>query len=155
MRIDGVKYSKEEVKEMIESLKNIIASQNGTIHDLLNQAEKRDVTFKSSDCLVEMFNAQYELQKLITGIDKPVDSVKDFHYSMTALVTEIGEVFSADKRWKTHRNDKYNRVNKLEELTDCMAFLVNAIIYSGFDPYEFYTAFVEKHKVNMARLEKP
>ncbi|WP_418634394.1 dUTP diphosphatase [Segatella hominis] len=149
MKIDGIKYTKEEVRDLIDQ-------RNDRIKELMRKLDevKQNGT-NDLDCLVEMFNMQYKLQKLITGIDKPVDSVKDFHYSMTALVTEIGEVLSADKRWKTHRNDKYDFENKIEEFADCFAFLINAMIYSGIGPIQIYDAFVKKNAINIARLEKP
>lgn len=107
----------------------------------------------SYDKLDSIFSMQVALQhqmfdKLQLG---PVDSVPDFHYSMTALVTEIGEVMTADKRWKNARAGYYNKEEKLEEFADCMAFLVNAIMYSGFNADEFYEAFSKKWLINMKR----
>lgn len=103
------------------------------------------------DKLEDIFEMQKELQEKMFNKKLPVDSVPDFHYSITALVGEIGEVLEADKRWKNARADKYDKNAKLEELVDCMAFLVNTCLYSGFDYKEVYTAFVDKFKKNMNR----
>lgn len=136
MKIDGVKISKKEAKELIEELKN--------------KAERLELS--DSDKLTELFEMQKNLQGQMFGKETPIDSVEDYHYSMTALVSEIGEVLSADKRWKNARNSYYSREEKLEELVDCMAFLINAILYSGYTPDEFYKAFVEKNKKNFERI---
>lgn len=103
--------------------------------------------------LKNMFDMQEELQaKMFNKLtDGPIDSVEDFHYSITALVAEIGEVLTADKRWKNIRNAYYDKDEKLEELADCMAFLINAVLYSGFDSETFYNAFAKKNVVNMNR----
>lgn len=136
MKIDGVKVSKKEAKELIEELKN--------------KVERLELS--DSDKLTELFEMQKNLQGQMFGKETPIDSVEDYHYSMTALVSEIGEVLSADKRWKNVRNSYYSREEKLEELVDCMAFLINAILYSGYTPDEFYKAFVEKNKKNFERI---
>ena len=136
MEIDGVKISKKEAKELIEELKN--------------KAERLELS--DSDKLTELFEMQKDLQGQMFGKETPIDSVEDYHYSMTAMVSEIGEVLSADKRWKNARNSYYSREEKLEELVDCMAFLINAILYSGYTPDEFYKAFVEKNKKNFERI---
>lgn len=101
----------------------------------------------------EMFNAQINLQSSITGIKTPVDDIKQFHYSMTALMCEMGEVLQADKRWKNNgRNSYYNKEKKLEELIDCFAFLINACLYSGFNVDDIYREFMIKNEVNRNRL---
>ena len=136
MKIDGVKINKKEAKELIEELKN--------------KVERLELS--DGDKLTELFEMQKSLQSQMFGKETPIDSVEDYHYSMTALVSEIGEVLSADKRWKNARNSYYSREEKLEELVDCMAFLINAILYSGYTPDEFYKAFVEKNKKNFERI---
>ena len=136
MKIDGVKINKKEAKELIEELKN--------------KVEKFELS--DGDKLTKLFEMQKSLQSQMFGKETPIDSVEDYHYSMTALVSEIGEVLSADKRWKNARNSYYSREEKLEELVDCMAFLINAILYSGYTPDEFYKAFVEKNKKNFERI---
>lgn len=108
----------------------------------------------NKDKLERMFELQESFQKQLIGTEVfPVDSVKDFHYSMTALMVEIGEVMCADKRWKNSRNSYYNRDEKKEELVDCMAFIINAVLYSGIDCEEFFEAFEEKVRKNFERME--
>lgn len=104
--------------------------------------------------LEHMFMMQERLQNLITKVQTPCDNVDQFHYSITALVCELGEVLQADKRWKNNgRNNHYDKEEKLEELVDCFAFLINACLYSGYNAEEVYTAFVKKFNVNVERTK--
>ena len=113
----------------------------------------RMMKMMSNDKLERMFELQKSFQKqLIKTKEFPVDSVKDFHYSMTALMVELGEVMCSDKRWKNSRNSYYDRDEKKEELVDCMAFMINAILYSGIDCEEFFKAFKEKVAKNFERM---
>ena len=137
---------------MIEDSKAVKKLKNENarlIEAIMNSANKGDM-------LESMFAMQRALQYRMFGklAKGPKDSVEDFHYSITALVSEIGEVLSADKRWKNARNVHYDRKEKLFELVDCMAFLINAIQYSGFTAEEFYEAFANKNQINMDRSEK-
>ena len=100
------------------------------------------------------FMMQETLQKKMFGYEVPTDSVESFKYSILSLVGEIGEVLEADKRWKNIRNEQYDRNNKLDELVDCMAFLINAILFSGFSEKEFSIAFKQKFLYNLRRLGK-
>lgn len=104
--------------------------------------------------LENMFTMQKDLQNLITKVQTPCDNVGQFHYSITALVCELGEVLQADKRWKNNgRNNYYDRDEKLEEFVDCFAFLINACLYSGYNAEEIYYAFVKKFEVNVERTK--
>ena len=60
----------------------------------------------------------------------PVDDVGLASYHVQQLMSEIGEVLDADKRWKSHRNDKYDKNAKLEELADCFVVLMNIAMFS-------------------------
>lgn len=135
-----------EDSEAVKKLKNENAR---LVEVIMNNANKGDM-------LDSMFAMQRVLQYRMFGklVNGPKDSVEDFHYSITALVSEIGEVLSADKRWKNARNAHYDRKEKLFELVDCMAFLINAIQYSGFTAEEFYEAFANKNQINLDRSEK-
>lgn len=104
--------------------------------------------------LSKMFNMQSKLQAAMFGYDLPSDSVEDFKYSVLALIGELGEVLEADKRWKNIRNYKYDREGKLDELVDCMAFMLNMILFSGFTVEEFTKAFVTKNNRNFERFYK-
>ena len=103
--------------------------------------------------LNRMFNLQIHLQNVMFNKKLPVDSVEDFKYSILGLIAELGEVLEADKRWKNVRSGVCNRENKLDELVDCMAFLINAIIYSGFTADEFGKAFEKKNMKNFERIK--
>ena len=74
----------------------------------------------------------------------PIDEPKLASYHIQQLVSEIGEVFDADKRWKNFRNDFYNRDAKLEELADCFIVLMNISMFSGFSANEIYNAISSK-----------
>lgn len=100
------------------------------------------------------FMMQETLQKKMFGYEVPTDSVESFKYSILSLVGEIGEVLEADKRWKNIRNEQYDRNNKLDELVDCMAFMINMILFSGINEEEFAEAFKEKFTRNVARFRE-
>lgn len=61
----------------------------------------------------------------------PCDDIKLFSYHIQQLMSEIGEVLEADKRWKNMRNNKYNQYDKLEEIADCFIVLMNIAIFSN------------------------
>ena len=82
----------------------------------------------------------------------PVDDVEWFKYHMMALSEEAGEILQGDKRWKTHRNQRYERTEKLEELADAFITLMNVGIYSGFDAEEITGAIMSKVAKNLDRL---
>ena len=102
----------------------------------------------------DLFMMQVRLQKAMFDHNLPSDSVEDFKYSVLALIGELGEVLEADKRWKNIRNGKYDREGKLDELVDCMAFMVNMVLFSGFTAEEFNRAFVTKNNRNFERFYK-
>ena len=74
----------------------------------------------------------------------PVDDIGLASYHIQQLMSEIGEVLEADKRWKSHRNDKYDKQKKLEEIADCFVVLMNVAIFSGFDEEALVNAIEEK-----------
>lgn len=75
----------------------------------------------------------YDRFKADSTVTVPVDDVGLASYHVQQLMSEIGEVLDADKRWKSHRNEKFNKQEKLEELADCFIVLMNIAMYSGFD----------------------
>ena len=83
----------------------------------------------------------------------PVDDVGLASYHVQQLVSEIGEVLGADKRWKSHRNDKYDKEEKLEEIADCFVVLMNVAMFSGFSGEDLASAIEEKLNVVSDRLE--
>ena len=89
-------------------------------------------------------------EALVSGF--PLDSPSLASYHIQQLVSEIGEVLEADKRWKNFRNDKYDRDAKLDELADCMIVLMNIIMFSGFTADEAYEAIKTKIQVVNERI---
>lgn len=87
---------------------------------MLNQKEMIDIG------LYDKFRAE-------NTMSVPVDDVKLMSYHIQQLVSEVGEVLNADKRWKSHRNDKNDECEKIEEIADCFIVLMNIAMFSGFD----------------------
>jgi NTP pyrophosphatase (non-canonical NTP hydrolase) len=74
----------------------------------------------------------------------PVDDVKLMSYHIQQLMSEIGEVLDADKRWKNFRNQKYDENAKLEEIADCFIVMMNVAMFSGFDGSQLVEAIENK-----------
>ena len=74
------------------------------------------------------------------AVEVPFDDIKISSYHIQQLISEIGEVLSADKRWKNFRNEKYDKENKLEEIADCFIVLMNIAMFSGIS----YDMLIEK-----------
>lgn len=85
-------------------------------------------------------------------ITLPVDSTKWFSYHMNAMTEEMGEVLKADKRWKTHRNEKYDRCEKLDEIADVFITAMNIAIFSNYTAEELEEAIAGKVKQNLKRI---
>ena len=90
----------------------------------------------------------------VSAMTLPVDNVSLSSYHIQQLVSEIGEVLAADKRWKNIRNDKYDRDNKLEEIADCFIVLMNIAIFSGVESEQLETAIVDKLKIVNERFKE-
>lgn len=84
----------------------------------------------------------------------PEDNPRLFSYHIQAMVSELGEVLAADERWKSHRNDKYDRKEKLEEIADCFITMMNVAIYSGYQSYEVEEAILKKIDKNICRVKE-
>lgn len=82
----------------------------------------------------------------------PLDSPALVSYHIQQLVSEIGEVLDADKRWKNFRNDKCDNSAKLDELADCFIVLMNLFMFSGFTAEEAYEAVSTKVQVVNERI---
>ena len=74
----------------------------------------------------------------------PHDDVRLASYNIQQLMSEVGEVLDADKRWKNFRNEKYDRESKLEEIADCFIVLMNISMFSGFSGQEVASAILKK-----------
>ena len=102
-----------------------------------------------------LFNdgAYTDFTKLPKDTELPVDDPKLCSYHVQQLVSEIGEVLEADKRWKNFRNDKNDVVNKLEEIADCFIVVMNLAIFSGFDSHDMEKAIYDKLEVVSERIQ--
>lgn len=83
----------------------------------------------------------------------PEDNVNGFSQHTLQLMSELGEVLSADKRWKNYRNDKLDVENKKEEIADCFIVLMNMAIFSGLTAKDLENAIVDKINENFSRIE--
>lgn len=99
-----------------------------------------------------LYDAQARFQQLIDGGTIPRDDPEMLAHHLLGLVTEVGEVAQADKRWKKNkRNGYYDYNEKLEEIADCFIFLLNICIYSSISPDELKMAVVKKIDKNRSR----
>lgn len=99
-----------------------------------------------------LHDGKYNDYKPDTTITVPVDDVKLASYHVQQLMSEIGEVLDADKRWKNFRNNKYDRDAKVEELADCFIVLMNIAMFSGVDAKEFVDAINQKLDIVSERI---
>ena len=105
--------------------------------------------------LESLFYKQTLFQKMLGVKDIPTDNPDMLAHHLLGLVTEIGEVAQADKRWKKNkRNDHYDREEKLKEIADCFIFLINICLYSNFGANEVLNAVHDKINENIARFQK-
>lgn len=95
-------------------------------------------------------NDYFELIDCDTSL--PYDSVQLCSYHIQQLMSEIGEVLDADKRWKNFRNEKYDPDAKLDEIADCMIVLMNIAIFSGFNSTDVMSAVNTKLDVVSRRI---
>ena len=75
-------------------------------------------------------------------------------YHTLAMMEELGEVLKADKRWKTHRNERFVKEEKLDEIADIFITAMNMAMYSGFDDRTVLNAIEKKISENEVRLEQ-
>lgn len=87
----------------------------------------------------------------LTGL--PIDSPSLSSYHVQHLISEIGEVLDADKRWKNFRNEKYDKAAKLDELADCFIVLMNICMYSDINAGELELAIMDKQNTVKDRVE--
>ena len=88
------------------------------------------------------------------NVELPFDHPRLASYHIQQLISEIGEVLDADKRWKNIRNGRYNKDNKLEEIADCFIVLMNIAMFSGFCSQDIINAIKFKLDVFGERIEK-
>lgn len=85
---------------------------------------------------------------------EPVDDPKLCSYHIQQLMSEIGEVLEADKRWKNFRNDKYDKDAKADEIADCFIVLMNIAMFSGMSASELYDTVSAKIGTVSDRIRK-
>lgn len=102
----------------------------------------------------DSFFNQISFQEEVTGATCPCDNLPQFSYHVQAMVEELGEVMKADKRWKTHRNQRYDASEKLDEIADVFITAMNIAIHSGFGPETIEEAIAKKIDENFIRLSK-
>ena len=100
----------------------------------------------------DSYKNQINFQEAITGVKCPGDNLHQFSYHIQAMVEELGEVMKADKRWKTHRNHRYEPAEKLDEIADVFITAINIAIHSGFTAEDIEKAISNKIKENYERL---
>lgn len=84
----------------------------------------------------------------------PADDIKLVSYHIQQLMSEIGEILGADKRWKNFRNAEYDENNKKEEIADCLIVIMNIAMYSGIDGDELVKTVESKLNKIEERIEK-
>lgn len=112
--------------------------------------------------LQNLYKMQVEFQKQIlekqakeTGkpvIALPQDDISWFSYHIQAMVEELGEVMKADKRWKTHRNDRFEFDEKVDEIVDVFITVMNIAIFSGISGDQLVNEIVAKIQENTLKL---
>jgi NTP pyrophosphatase (non-canonical NTP hydrolase) len=105
----------------------------------------------NNDSFSNLYLLQMQYQNAITGEVVPEDDVKWFSYHIQAMVEELGELMKSDKRWKNIRNERYDKEEKLDELSDCFITLMNIAMYSGFYPSQVQEAIYNKIEKNFKR----
>ena len=102
----------------------------------------------------QLFEKQIEFQQLL-GFNPPFDSPELFSHHLLGLITEVGEIAQADKRWKKNgRNKFYDRENKIEEIADAFIFLINVCLYSDISSDEFIKEVEKKIDINISRYKE-
>lgn len=97
------------------------------------------------DKLQYIFMCQQDLQKRLLDVKLPNDRPDLIsHYSL-GLVSEIGEVLQADKRWKNLTggdNKTHNHKEVREELSDCLLYFINLVMACNIGVDEFFDSFI-------------
>lgn len=117
-----------------------------------------------SDSFKELFEKQMQNQMLMLSSGMydekisldilPKDNVKLASYHMLQLMSELGEVLDADKRWKNFRNEKYDEWAKADEIADCFIVLMNVAMFSGISAEMLYEAINEKIDIVNGRIKE-
>ena len=81
-----------------------------------------------------------DVEKTSFDVELPVDDPKLFSYHVQQLMSEIGELLDADKRWKNFRN--------------CFIVLVNICLFSGVSHIELINKVIDKIKEVRRRVDE-
>lgn len=86
--------------------------------------------------------------------DLPHDDIYLFSYHLQQMISELGEVLSTDKRWKSYRKDTTPEMleHKKEELADCFIVLMNICLFSGLSSKDILGAVAAKINQNWIRI---
>lgn len=132
--------------------------KTGAMMTMMSGKTSKEFTFQ------ELFEVQRSFQNLLLnkGVYErfknedtkaaPTDDINLVSYHIQQLISEIGEVLTADKRWKSHRNVEYDKQEKLKEIADCFIVLMNIALFSDFNGDEIVNAIMSKVKENIKRL---
>ena len=100
----------------------------------------------------DSYNNQIQFQEDVAGVICPGDNLQQFSYHIQAMVEELGEVMKADKRWKTHRNERFEPEEKLDDIADVFITAMNIAIHSGYTAEKIESAISNKINENYKRL---
>ena len=115
---------------------------NGKIKDKLTLQDLFNRQMANQSKMLQ--DGMYDMFKSESTHSIPVDDVRLMSYHIQHLISEIGEVLDADKRWKNFRNQKYDENAKLEEIADCFIVMMNVAMFSGFDSNQLVDAIDKK-----------
>lgn len=107
----------------------------------------------------KLYEDQVKFQTMVLNgqgitLELPADTSRWFEYHCLAMLEEMGEVLKADKRWKTHRNIRYDKDEKLDELADVYITLMNICIHSDVSMDQLLDAVSKKQLRNFRRLSE-
>lgn len=111
-----------------------------TLTDLFNQQAENQQEMLKNGMYDKFVDNGYQIGEQGLPVDRPMLS----SYHIQQLVSEIGEVLDADKRWKNFRNEKYDKEAKAEELADCFIVLMNICMFSGLSGDDMEKAISDK-----------
>lgn len=108
------------------------------------------------DWLEYVFDKQVELQRFIKNSDD-LENVVDMYNAATGATVEIGEMLQSDTRWKqfTTGSKKKPIVNKeqfIEEWCDVFIYMLNVLIYGGYNLNDVRTGVNNKQNKNFKRF---
>ena len=117
---------------------------NSTLKDLFEKQMRNQIAMLSKG----MYKGKCQILIL------PKDDVELSSYHMLQLMSELGEILDADKRWKNFRNEKYDEKSKAEEIADCFIVLMNISMFSGIGPDALCEAIEDKINTVSSRIEE-